>query len=116
METPTTPELIDTLADNIERDFGNGDLKEYRYATPGQAYPALHVSFFYTKGGYYGPSKRGFYISISPYDDGHHLLSKGALLFISPSEIVRVSKKAERDARAELVADNIRVLLESVLA
>ena len=116
METPTLPALIDTLADNIEQDFCNGDLKENRYATPGQAYPALHVAFYYNKGGYYGPSRRGFYVSICPYEDGHYLLSKGAQMFVSPTEITRVSKKAERDARAELVAPNIRVLLESVLA
>lgn len=116
METPTLPALIDTLATNIEQDFSAGDKTEARYATPGQAYPELHVSFFYTKGNYYGPSKRGFYVSISPYDDGHLLLSKGALLFVSPTKITRVSKKAERDARAELVAPNLRPALESVLA
>ena len=115
METPTLPALINSLAADIERDFGNGDLKEYRYPTPGQTYPALHVSFFYSKGSYYGPRRRGFYISISPYSEGRLHLSEGALMFISPAEIVRVSKKAERDARAELIAPNLYDLLENVL-
>lgn len=117
METPTTPELIETLAANIARDFGSGDLSEYRYATPGQTYPALHVSFYYSKGGYtYGPSRRGFYVSMSPYSEGRYHISEGAQMFISPAEIVRVSKKAEKNARAEMKAYNLYGLLETVLA
>lgn len=114
---PTLPALIDSLAADIERDFSAGDKTEARYATPGQEYPALHVSLYYSKGGtYYGPSRRGFYVSVSPYDNGYYHVSEGAQMFISPAEITRVSKKAERDARAELKAHNLYGLLENVLA
>ena len=116
METPTLPALIDSLAADIERDFCAGDKTEARYATPGQDHPMLHVSLYYNKGGYYGPSRRGFYVSVSPYDSGYYHISKGSQMFISPAEIARVSKKAERDARAEMKAYNLYGLLENVLA
>lgn len=113
---PSTPVLIDSLAADIERDFSAGDKTEARYATPGQEHPALHVSFYYSKGSHYGPPRRGFYISVSPYSEGRYHISEGALVFVSPAEITRVSKKAEREARAEMTAHNLRRLLEIVLA
>lgn len=109
-----TFDLIDTLVANIERDFRTGDKMVARYATPGQDHPELHVSLYYSKGSTYGPSRRGFYLSISPYKDGTYHVSEGAKMFVSPAEITRVSKKAERDARAEMKAHNLYGLLENV--
>lgn len=112
-----TPALIDSLANDIERDFSAGEKMEARYATPGQEHPALHVSLYYSKGGgYYGPSRRGFYLSVSPYSEGRYHISEGAQMFVSPAEVARLSKKAERDARAEMKATNLYGLLEHVLA
>ena len=113
---PTLPALIDSLAADIERDFCTGEKMETRYATPGQKHPALNVSLYYNKGGYtYGPSRRGFYVSVTPYSEGRYHISEGTQMFISPAEITRVSKKAERDARAEMIAPNLYGLLENVL-
>lgn len=111
----TLPALIETLAADIERDFSAGDEVVARYATPGHTYPALHVSLYYSKGSTYTPRPRGFYLSISPYENGYYRISEGAQMFVSPAEVARVSKKAERDARAEIVAHNLYGLLESVL-
>ena len=113
---PTLPALIDSLAADIERDFSTGDKTEARYATPGQEHPVLVVTLYYTRGSYYGPSRRGFYVSATPYSDGCHYISQGAQMFVSPAEIARVSKKAEREARAEMKAHNLYGLLENVLA
>ena len=115
METPTLPALIDSIAADIERDFCTGDKTEARYATPGQNCPVLVVTLYYTRGSYYGPSRRGFYVSATPYSEGRYHISEGAQMFVSPAEITRVSKKAERDARAEMKAYNLHGLLESVL-
>ena len=113
----TVPALIESIANDIERDFSAGEKMETRYPTPGQNYPALNVSLYYSKGGtYYGPSRRGFYISVTPYSEGRYHISEGAQMFVSPAEVSRLSKKAERDARAELVASNLYGLLENVLA
>ena len=112
-----TPALIESIANDIERDFSADDKMEARYTVFGQNYPALNVSLYYSKGGtYYGPSRRGFYLSVCPYSEGRYHITEGAQMFVSPAEITRVSKKAERDARAELVAHNLYGLLESVLA
>lgn len=115
MNNPT-PALIESIANDIERDFSAGEKMEARYAVFGQNYPALNVSLYYSKGGtYYGPSRRGFYVSVTPYKDGYYHVSEGAQMFISPTEITRVSKKAEREARAMMKADNLYGLLEHVL-
>ena len=115
MNNPT-PALIESIANDIERDFSAGEKMEARYTVFGQNYPALNVSLYYSKGGtHYGPSRRGFYVSVTPYKDGYYHVSEGAQMFISPAEIARVSKKAEREARAMMKADNLYGMLEHVL-
>ena len=115
MNNPT-PALIESIANDIERDFSAGDKMEAFYTVFGQNYPELHVAFYYSKGSTYGSRRRGFYVSATPYSGRRYHISKGARMFISPTEITRVSKKAEREARAELTADNLYGLLEHVLA